>query len=344
MNISTSIQSIRSLNSPTLELALGFTGLDEWSDFIHSVYGYPTHRLVAFENDRPVGALILIEIHHPIFGHYLATAPYGSYGGFAFNASETRDKLLHDAGVLAGELGARYIVVRILEENSPPPKPWIPQPIYCTYRIQLPAASVELMNVYTSNHRNHIRKSQTKGNTVVFGHLELLDDAYEGLSRCMHELGSPYHNKKYLQTMAKFLGNALEFAVLYDEENKIIGSGVFITQGNIVSNLHANVLKEARTQYAGELLYWETIKHCIANNREIFDMGRSLMGSGNENFKLKWTNGKIPLAYWYWLAPHQELPAINQKNPGYQSAIAIWKKLPGMVVNTFGDYIIRGLA
>ena len=48
-----------------------------------------------------------------------------------------------------------------------------------------------------------------------FGHLDLLDDAYDVLVRCMHELGSPYHAKIYLKTMAELFGDALEFAVLY---------------------------------------------------------------------------------------------------------------------------------
>lgn len=179
---------------------------------------------------------------------------------------------------------------------------------------------------------------------VRFGRMELLDDAYCGLSISMHELGSPYHSKSYLKTMAEILGETLEFAVLYDAQGKVTGSGVFITQGEMVSNLHANVLKEKRSLHAGELLYWSIIERSILKRLKIFDLGRSLIGSGNETFKLKWAQRKLPLAYWYWLAPNQELPSINQRNPKFQAAIAIWKRLPKFIVNATGTYIIRGLA
>ena len=131
---------------------------------------------------------------------------------------------------------------------------------------------------------------------------------------------------------------------MYDSQGKVSGSGVFITQGETISNLHANVLKEKRSSYAGEFLYWSVIEHAIAKKLKTFDLGRSLIGLGNEIFKLKWTQKKLPLAYWYWLAPNQELPSINQRNPKFQAAIAVWKRLPAFVVNFFGTYIIRGLA
>ena len=76
----------------------------------------------------------------------------------------------------------------------------------------------------------------------------------------MHELGSPYHNKAYLRTMAESLGEALEFAVLYGPRGELAGAGVFILQGNTVTNLHANILRRFRSDYAGEFLYWSAIE------------------------------------------------------------------------------------
>ncbi len=338
------VKTVDALAAPTLENKLAFIGLDSWTNFVHAAYGYPTHRLVAYENDSPVGALVLTEIRHPIFGHYLATAPYGSYGGFSFETPSARDALLEAAARLSVRVGAKYVNVRALDGDASPPQGWIQHPIYCTYQVALPSNSAELLAAFSSDHRNHIRKSLKKGFAIRFGHLDLLDDAYRGLSLSMHELGSPYHAKSYLQKMAESLGETLEFAVVYDADGKISGSGVFITQGDVVSNLHANVLRSARSLYAGEFLYWSVTERAIAKKLKSFDLGRSLVGSGNETFKLKWAQHKLPLVYWYWLAPNQEMPSINQKNPKFQAAIAVWKRLPAFVVNSIGTYIIRGLA
>ena len=144
--------------------------------------------------------------------------------------------------------------------------------------------------------------------------------------------------------MAEYLGDTLEFAVLYDTQGKISGGGVFIFQGDTMFNLHANILRDVRSNYAGEFLYWSAIEHGIQKGMKTFDLGRSLAGSGNEVFKMKWQPRKKLLAYWHWLAPGHELPALNQKNPKFQLAIAVWKRLPSFVVRPLGPYLVNGLA
>lgn len=337
--------NVREVDAPhASNFDMGFAGGDAWSEFVRAMYGYKIHRLIASESDSTRGALTLIEFKHPLFGHYLATAPYGSYGGFAFERAPAADALLEAASRLAVGVGAEYVNVRALAGESHPPEGWTNDPIYCTYIVDLPASAEEILKTFSPNHRNHIRKSFKKNFSIRFGGLELLDDVYKGLSRSMHELGSPYHGRAYLKTMAGRLGKNLEFAALYDAQKKICGSGVFITQGGTVSNLHANILKNARSDYAGEFLYWSVIERGIEKKLKAFDLGRSLIGSGNETFKMKWSPRKLPLAYWYWLAPNHSLPSVNQHNPKFRLAVAVWKKLPAFIVNTFGHYLIRGLA
>lgn len=337
-------QLVDSLNFPSLEKKLSFAGLDSWLNLVHEMYGYKTYRYVVMENSHPLAALGLVEIQHPVFGHYLATAPFGSYGGLAFQTPEARDLLLEAAHRLAEDIKAEYVSIRFDEGDSTPPDNWSQSPNYFTYLIDLPATSDELLKTFSSDHRNHVRKSLKKGFQIRFGHLDLLDDAYEALAKSMHELGSPYHSKNYLRKMAELLGDTLEFAVLYNAQGKISGGGVFIYQGDTIFNLHANILRHARSAYAGEFLYWSVIERAIQKGLKTFDLGRSLVGSGNEVFKVKWSPRKQLLAYWYWLAPGHELPSLNQKNPKFQLVIAIWKRLPAFLVRPIGPYLIRGLA
>lgn len=337
-------QRVDALNFPSLEKKLSFAGLDSWLNLVHELYRTKIYRFAAFENSHPIAALGLVEIKHPVFGHYLATAPFGSYGGFAFENHEARDLLLDEARRLAEDIQAKYISIRFDEGASLPPDSWSQSPTYFTYLIDLPADPSILLKTFSSDHRNHVRKSLKKGFQIRFGHLDLLDDIYEALAKSMHELGSPYHSKTYLQKMAELLGDTLEFAVLYDAQGKICGGGVFIYQGDTVFNLHANILRHARSTYAGEFLYWSVIERAIQKGLKTFDLGRSLVGSGNEVFKMKWSPRKQLLAYWYWLAPGHELPSLNQKNPKFQIAIAAWKRLPAFIVRPLGPFLIRGLA
>lgn len=337
------VQRVKSLNFPSLHARLSYSGLDSWMDFVHDVYGHAIHRFAVLDGERALGALALVEIRHPAFGHYLATAPFGSYGGFAYENIEARDLLLGEARRLAQQVGASYVCLRFDDTASPLAEGFVEDPAYLTYRIDLTASPDDLMKRLASNDRTKVRRSLKQGHRIRFGHLELLDDVFEAIACSMHELGSPYHSKTYLRKMAEHLDQTLEFAVTYDSAGQVTAGGVLIYQDNVVFSLHGNILRRARASRAGEFLYWSIFEHAIQRGCSNCDLGRSLVGSGNDDFKSKWEPQKRPLAYWYWLAPGRQIPTLNQANPRLQFAIAIWKRLPEFVVRSLGPHIIRGL-
>jgi len=328
----------------SLVRSAGFVGLDAWMTFIHNMYGFPVYRIASQLNNEVLGWLALVRVRHPIFGDYLTTSPFGSYGGFAYSSVTTRDALLNKARALANDLGVEHVNVRFDAGEQTPPDGWIQHPIYATYRADLSPDPDKLISAYSSDHRNHIRKSLKRGFSIKFGHVDLLDDVYDGLARSMHELGSPYHNKSYLRAMAESLGDALEFAVLCSPHNELAGAGVFVFHGDVATNLHANILRRFRSDYAGEFLYWSVIERYCRKGCTVFDLGRSLIGSGNEVFKMKWKPRKQLLAYWYALMPGHALPELNQKNPKFQIAIWMWKHMPSFAVRLLGPFLIKGLA
>ena len=327
-----------------LRIRATFAGTDSWQDFVSGIYALPAYRLEARESGRPAGLLMLTHIRHRVWGNYLVTAPFASYGGFAFSSTAARDALLAEAGRLAAELKVDYANVRFEQGEMRPPDGWIQHPAYCTYLLDLSRGADALMASFSSDHRNHVRKSLRKGFTLRFGGPELLEDAYEALARSMHELGSPYHARGYLQRMSECLGETLEFAVLYGPRGELAGAGVFILHGPVWTNLHANILRRFRPEYAGEFLYWSAIERYAHKGMGLFDLGRSLIGSGNEAFKMKWRPRRQLLAYWYALPLGAALPELNQKNPKFRAAIWAWKRLPRGAVRLMGPGVIRGLA
>lgn len=323
--------------------SVGFSGLDPWMFFAKKVYDHPVYRLVAHSDDEIIGWLALVHVRHPVFGQYLATSPFGSYGGFGYVSVAARNALLAEAQSLAGRLGVEYVNVRFGDGREVPPDGWMQSPLYSTFLVDLSQDPGPLLSSFSSDHRNHIRKSLKKGFTIRFGRLELLNDVYEGLARSMHELGSPYHGKDYLRAMADALGGAMEFAVMYDARGEIAGAGVFIFHNDLVTNLHANILRRFRPAYAGEFLYWSAIERYGGMRFKALDLGRSLNGSGNEAYKMKWRPRKVPLAYWYHLPQGGPIPELNQKSAKFQLAIRVWKLLPAFVVRALGPGLIRGV-
>ena len=327
----------------SLAIQAGLMGLDPWMKFLHDYYSIPVFRLVARTGNILTGWLSLAHINHAVFGKYLATAPFGSYGGFAFSSGEARDLLLDAARKLMLDLGVDYVNVRSAPAAGVPPPGWIQHPIYATYLVDLAPDPERLMGTFSSDHRNHVRKSLKKGLVVKFGHLDLADDVYEVIARSMHELGSPYHSLKYLRSMAIALQDAAEFAVVYFN-GSAVGGGVFLLQGNVVANLHANLLRDYRSEYAGEFLYWSAISRYGGQGLRTFDLGRSLIGSGNEAFKMKWKPRRVPLQYWYCMSNGGPIPELNQGSPRFRLAIWAWKHLPTAAVRALGPGLIRGIA
>jgi FemAB-related protein (PEP-CTERM system-associated) len=330
--------------APDLALKAGFCGLDAWSDFVQRSSNLPVYRLVAEMDGIQQGLLSLAYVKHPVFGRYLTTAPFASYGGYAAADRGVQAALLNDAARLAQSLGVDYTLVRHEDGYEEPPQGWVQYPAYATYRVDLPANVHDLLPSFSSDHRNHIRKSLRKGFSVRFGRRELLEEGYEVIARSMHELGSPYHNREYLQSMLDTLGDRFELVVVNDKDGHPAGGGVLIYDGKTANNLHANILRKYRQDYAGEFLYWSIFDHCCELGMQTFDLGRSLSGSGNEVFKMKWKPARHNLAYWYALCPGTTLPKLNQKNPKFQFAIAVWKRLPMPLVRWIGPSLIRGLA
>ena len=84
----------------SLGRSAGFVGLEAWLSFIHNVYGFPVYRIASKENNDIDGWLALVRVQHLIFGNYLTTSPFGSYGGFAYSSMVARDALLEKARAL----------------------------------------------------------------------------------------------------------------------------------------------------------------------------------------------------------------------------------------------------
>ena len=77
-----------------LARSAGFVGLDAWLKFIHRMYKFPVYRITSQTKNEINGWLALVRVRHPLFGDYLTTSPFGSYGGFAYSSIAARDVLL----------------------------------------------------------------------------------------------------------------------------------------------------------------------------------------------------------------------------------------------------------
>ena len=181
------------------------------------------------------------------------------------------------------------------------------------------------------------------GFRIKSGSFELLEDFWHVISLNMKNLGSPYHSKHYLHSLLTLFGKNSELFVLYTKDLKPAAAGLCLYHRDTAILLHAHALEEYRPMRPSEMLWWSIISECCKRDLGCLDLGRSLINSGTERFKIKWRPVRHTLAYWYSLSHDRKLPGLVPTNPRFQLAIRIWRRLPLSVVRMLGPRLIWGI-
>ena len=315
-----------------------------WRELVSSVYRLPHFWYMAKNRGKIEGILGLTLSRHPILGKYLATAPFGSQGGFYADSERAFHALFTKAGEIHDQCGAKYTVIRHLESELPPPEGWVQCPTYSVCQLPL----IEDIDYFNNKHlrqkeRKPIKKGLRSGFRVQFGKSELLDDFWHVISLNMKNLGSPYHSKKYLITLMHILGEQAEIATLYSKDNQPAAASLILYHNDTAILLHSHALKEYRIMRPADLMWWFIICECYRKGIKCLDLGRSIVGSGNERFKMKFRPIRKTLASWYRLSPGTSLPHLNQDNPRYQLPIKIWRRTPLWLTSLIGPNLMSGI-
>lgn len=322
------------------------TFVDRWSwrSHLEKNYPYDHYWYVTKDASGVTGFLGLTLVDHWFFGRYLATAPFANQGGFYWTTEESKLGLLQKANELQCLLKTKYVLLRNLGGHERLPDEWVRDSVYATYHLNLMNNPKDFYNTRLRAKRRHqVKKSKSHGLTTKFGSFDLLDDFWFVISQSMKELGSPYHSKKYLKTLLEMPDMCPKLVVVYDVDKKPAGCSLLVQHNNVVIQLHANTLRKYRALNLGDFLYWSVIEHSCNQELKFLDMGRSLIGSGNEDYKLKWNPHKTELDYWYLLGEGEGLPHVNQGNPKYKRAISLWQSLPLAALKIVGPKIISGI-
>jgi len=316
-----------------------------WRNAVEETYGLKHYWYVAKTDYEIRGVLGLTFTKHPVFGSYLATAPFGSRGGFYAETIPVRDALLSKAERLKQELNADYVLIRHLDKGEKPPADWRQSPVYISSRINTKTdACTILFDKLKSDSRNQIKKSLKKEYSYVFGSMEeLFEDAWYVLIRSMKNLGSPYHSKKFLKMLCTLFGDAAKLGVVYCQNKNPLAALFCIRHNRTLSPVHAGILQREKHPYAGVFLYWSTIDICCTGDIDWLDLGRSLMNSPQAHFKNKFSPINESMGYWYYLPENRPVPNLNQSNPKYDIPRKLWTLMPLGLQTYIGPWLIKGV-
>ena len=144
----------------------------------------------------------LYEVRHRLFGHYLSTAPFGSYGGLIADRPDVATLLAGEAKPLADQLGVDYLVIRT---RGTPLEGFVVDERYSTAIVDLEVGPEHLWTgTLSSKTRNQVRRGRKEGFIISEG-AEEIAALHHVLHTHMRDLGSPVHSLRFYNLIARHL-------------------------------------------------------------------------------------------------------------------------------------------
>ena len=286
--------------------------------------------------DGIVGVLPLVEIRSWLFGRTLTSLPFVNFGGILAISDAVARALLQEAARLAKLYGSRHVELRHVTRRF--------ADLPCkqhkvTMRLALRPGPWDLLD---RKARNQVRKAEKSDLTVARGGSELLPDFYRVFSRNMRDLGTPvYARELFAEVLAAFPDRTRLIVVRLKDQP--VAAGFTFRTRNMIEIPWASSIRDFNNLCPNHLLYWHAIETATAEGCEVFDFGRSTPGEGTFKFKEQWGAQPTALHWEYWLAAGDQMHDQSPKNPRFQMAIGLWKRLPLWAANRVGPRVVRDI-
>lgn len=311
-----------------------------WKTIIAESFGHRTHYLAALDATGAVrGVLPLVHMKSALFGSFLVSVPFVNYGGLLCDSQQAQRALLEAAEKVRSSCRADHVELRHLGFGLP----GLPSRQHKVTMILPLVGDVESQwTGFNAKLRNQVRKAEKSGLTSRVGGLELLDDFYDVFARNMRDLGTPVYAKGFFGKVLTVLPETTRIIAVRSDGNTI-AAGIVSRYRKTAEMPWASSIAEFKPLCPNNMLYWEAIRRAIADGCTGFDFGRSTPNEGTYNFKKQWGAEPVQLHWQYLLEAGKELPELNPKNPKYEAAIKVWKRLPVAFTRLIGPGIVRNI-
>lgn len=310
-----------------------------WGEVIQATYGHKPYYLAVSSNGRLEGILPLVEINSRMFGHFLVSLPFASYGGVLASNEAARNDLLAGAVELAQRLGVRHIELR---QGSASAIGWIDRTPKVTMEVTLPATVDKLWARMSSGMRNKIRNARKQNLRVEWAGREAVSVFYRIFATNMRDLGTPVYPQSWFENMCAYAPQETRFLIVWDG-NEAVASGIVTSFRDMLELPWSASLLASRKKYSAVLMYWSVLEWALQQGYRRVDLGRCTPGSGTYEFKRHFGCEEKPLHWYFWLAPGTAVPEVRPDNPRYRLAIRIWQHLPLVLANRIGPRIVRSI-
>jgi serine/alanine adding enzyme len=314
----------------------------QWRDILSRTFCHQSWYLMARNDCTTRGVLPLVEMQSSLFGHFFVSLPFVNYGGILADVPECEAALAAAAVDLAVRRGARHIELRNYSAAASWAKSeWKLRQHKAALVIRLNSNSEAHWSSLSSRLRGKVRKAERSGATFAVSESDGLADFYRVFSLNMRDLGTPVYSPVFFQNVLRFTTDSTVLLVYRD--GRPVAAAIALRRGTSIELPWICSDYSQSAFNVNEFLYWNAIQWaCKLGAREL-DLGRSSIDAGTYRFKLQWNPEIRPLFWYYWLAPGTKLPELNPNNTKYELAIRCWKKMPVVLANRIGPWIVRSI-
>ena len=299
-----------------------FYHLSAWKTLIERQLGHKTFFLMSESRGEVNGVLPLAQVRSWLFGNALISMPFLVYGGPLADNNDALQSLVGAARKLAEDLDVDYLELR---NRAPLDGDWHTKTTAVTFRKQLqPEPEANLMAI-PRKQRAMIRKGIDAG-------LEAETDdgterLYRALLECKRNLGTPFFSESWLRSIKGSFGKNAEILTV-TRKGQVVCSVMSFRFRKEVLPYYGGGGDLARKFKGNDFMYWAVMEKSCREGVELFDYGRSTVGTGAYRFKKHWGFEPETLHYQYHLVRAEEVPKLNPSNPRYRFLIEAWKRLP----------------
>ncbi len=311
-----------------------------WKAVVERSFGHRTYYLLALDDGGAIcGLLPMVHLKSILFGNFLVSLPFYTYGGISARDSATRSALLATAVEIAGGVGASHIELRH-RDAACERLPYRAEKV--SMQLELPANPELLWGRLGAKLRSQIKRPEREGIEVRLGGKELLDGFYRVFSENMRDLGTPVYPRRFFEWVLDEFPDTTRLCTAYLKERPI-ASSLLVGFRGALEIPWASSLRAYNRLGANMLMYWTALRFACEHEYHMFDFGRSTVGEGTFRFKAQWGARPVPLYWHYWLREPGPLPQLNPRNPKYRLAIELWRRLPVAVTRAVGPLVVKNL-
>lgn len=309
--------------------------LHGWRPLVASLYGHETPFLCARDaSGNLAGVLPLVRVRSRLFGHYLVSMPFVSYGG-PLGTDKAVGALATAAVEMADRDGADLLELRSQHElplNLPVSHRKI------TVTLPLRGGPEAVLKALPAKVRSQTRRPFKEGLTVRFGP-EVIPDFHAVFAQHMRDLGTPAQPVAFFHGIAEHLGERAWFGCAY-MDGIPVACGAGFQWRDEFEITWASSLRAYNRISANMGLYWAFIERAANAGLTRFNFGRCTPGSATHRFKRQWEAQDEPL-WWYQGFRGEVAATPNAESAKFQLATRVWQRLPIAVANAIGPRLVK---